>query len=193
VDENQLEIPIVGQARKASLGQFLVAARKQRGLSRETVVQQTHIPALYVQMLEDDDYRRISDELYLLPFLRKYAIFLDIDQDETAMLLLREVQLVENNPSTVRLSEPLGAVRRSRPRNWMKPIMFGALIAVIVSAYIVQSRRSDTDTVTAPKLQSSRDLIAPSSSFASNETLHATSLVQAASPSVRESNSGAGH
>ena len=110
--DNQLETTSVSQLRQASLGQSLIAARERRALSREGVVQQTHIPAHYVQMLEDDDYRRISDQLYLLPFLRKYAVFLDIDQDETAMRLLREVQRVENNPSPVRLGEPLGGVRR---------------------------------------------------------------------------------
>lgn len=159
----QSETTSSNQTRKATLGQSLVAAREKRELSRETVVQQTRIPAHYVRMLEDDDYHQISDQLYLLPFLRRYASFLEIDQDETAMRLLHEVQRTESNPSPVRLDEPVGYVRRHRRRNWTKPILFGGLIAIIIGAYIAQSRHSDTDTVSASKLQSSQDS-APSSS-----------------------------
>ena len=150
---NQVETESSKQAREASLGQSLVTARERRGLSREAVVQQTHIPARYVQMLEDDDYRRISDQLYLLPFLRKYASFLDIDQDETAMRLVREVLRLDNSPSPVRLEEPLDDSRRHSRRNWTKPILFSGLVAVIIGASIAQSHHNDTDTITAPKIQ----------------------------------------
>jgi cytoskeletal protein RodZ len=167
VGGNQSERSTGNQAQKSTLGESLVAAREQRGLSRETVVQQTHIPAHYVQMLEDDDYHRISDQLYLLPFLRRYASFLEIDQDESAMRLLREVQRIENNPSPVRLDEPVANVRRHRRLNWTKPILFGALIAIIIGAYMVQSRHSDTDAMSAQKLQPSQGA-AVSSSAASN-------------------------
>jgi cytoskeleton protein RodZ len=154
VDGNQSETASTRQTRKASLGESLVAARERRGLTRETVVEQTHIPAHYVQMLEDDDYRRIADQLYLLPFLRKYADFLNIDQEETAMRLLREVQRVDNSPSPVRLDDPLDDSRHHRRRNWTKPIMFSGLVAIIIGAYIAQSHHSDTDTVAAVKPQS---------------------------------------
>jgi cytoskeleton protein RodZ len=148
VGGNPSDTATLNQARTASLGESLVAAREHRGLSRETVVEQAHIPAHYLRMLEDDDYRLISDQLYLLPFLRKYASFLDIDPDETAMRLLRDVQRVDNSPAPVRLDEPLYE-RRNRRRNWSKAIMFGGLIAVIVAAYIAQSRYRDTDTLPA--------------------------------------------
>jgi cytoskeletal protein RodZ len=154
VDGNQLETATLSQARRASLGESLVAARERRGLSRETVVEETHIPAHYLRMLEDDDFRLISDRLYLLPFLRKYASFLELDPDEIAMRLLREVQRVDNNPSPV-LDEPLDHIRRHRRRNWSKPILFGGLIAVIIGAYIAQSRHKDADSIAPPTPQSS--------------------------------------
>jgi len=179
VDGNQVETANVKEKRKATLGEYLVAARERRGLSREIVVQQTHIPAHYVQMLEDDDYRRISDQLYLLPFLRKYSTFLDIDQDETAMRLLREVQRVDNSPSPVRLAEPRDDSRHYRERNWTKPILFSGLIAVIVGAYIAQSRYNESDTTTAPQLQSAQALVSPSSP-ASKGTVNSALAAQSA-------------
>jgi cytoskeleton protein RodZ len=190
VGGNQLEIESLNQAHKVSLGESLVAARERRGLSRETIAQQAHIPAHYLRMLEDDDYRLISDQLYLLPFLRKYAIFLDIDPDETAMRLLHEVQRVENSPAPVRLDEPLEDIRRYRRRNWSKPIMFGGLIAVIIGAYITQSHHKDADTILAPTLQPPQAVAVLPSSSVSEEapnSLPATQSNSAASVSQQHS------
>jgi cytoskeletal protein RodZ len=180
VGSNHLQSTTLNQECKGSLGESLVAARERRGLSREAVVQQTHIPAHYLRMLEDDDYRLISDQLYLLPFLRKYADFLDIDQEETAMRLLQEVQRLDNSPSPVRLDEPLNETRGHRRRNWSKPIMFSGLIAVIFGAYIAQSRHKDADTVPAPSFQSPGDTVVSPSSFAPREVVDSSP----AAPSV---------
>jgi cytoskeletal protein RodZ len=170
VENNQLEAATLNSKRKSSLGESLIAARERRGLSRETVAEQTHIPAHYLRMLEDDDYRLISDQLYILPFLRKYASFLDIDQDETAMRLLREVQRVDSSSSPVRLDEPLEKSRRHRRRNWSKPILFGGLVAVIIGAYIAQSRHSQTESSFAPTA-SPQSAAVSSPSVASKESL----------------------
>jgi cytoskeleton protein RodZ len=188
VGGSQVEAANAKEAQKASLGESLVAARQRRGLSRETVVQQAHIPAHYVQMLEEDDYRRISDQLYLLPFLRKYANFLDIDPDETAMRLLREVQRVENSPPPpARLADPLDE-RRYRRRNLSKPILFSGLIAVLIGAYIAQSRHEEADTTGALKLQSVQRAVASPPS-ASGEMVNPPSAVQSVGVAASEPNS----
>jgi cytoskeleton protein RodZ len=179
VGGNQSETATLTQTQKASLGESLVAARERRGLSREAVVQQAHIPAHYLRMLEDDDYRLISDRLYLLPFLRRYAGFLDIDPDETTMHLLREVQRADNGPSPVRLDEPLDDARRYRRRNWSKPIMFGSLIAVIIGAYIAQSHHKDTEPIPASTSQPSPVAASPSPAI-SQGTLNAFPAGQSA-------------
>ena len=179
---NQLETATSSHVRKVSLGESLVAARERRGLSRGTVVEQTHIPAHYLQMLEDDDYRLISDQLYLLPFLRKYASFLDIDQDETAIRLLGEVQRVENSPSLAPLNEPLDDLRRYRQRNWSKLLMFGGLVAVIIGAYIAQSRDNDIDSVTTPTVQSSQTAAVSPSLLTLKESMNSLPGAESVSP-----------
>jgi cytoskeletal protein RodZ len=148
------------QRQEASLGEFLMAARERRGLSQEAVVQETHIPAHYLRMLESDDYRLISDELYLLPFLRKYATFLQLDQEDAAMRLVREVQRVDNAPPPPRVDEPLDDIR-SRWRNWSNAAMFGGLVAVIIVAYIVQSRHNDNAEVPPVVHSSSTEVPVP--------------------------------
>ena len=122
-----------------SLGKFLKGARERRAVSREKVVQETRIPDHYLRMLENNDYSLISDQLYLLPFLRRYAIFLQLDPEETAMRFVREVQRAENNPSLVRMDEPL-EMDRHKGRSWVGvAIVVTALIVVIAAAYFVES------------------------------------------------------
>jgi len=75
-----------------SLGTFLIAARERRGFATDEVVRQTRIPANYLRMMETNDYSEISDQLYLVPFLRRYASFLELDQEDVAMRFVREVQ-----------------------------------------------------------------------------------------------------
>jgi cytoskeletal protein RodZ len=185
VGGNQSETSTLSETHKASLGESLVAARERRGLSREAAVQQTHIPAYYLRMLEDNDYRLISDQLYLLPFLRRYASFLDIDPDETTMQLLREVQRADNGPSAVRLDEPLDDIRRNRRRNWSKPIMFGSLIAVIIGAYIAQSHHKDIDAIPASTSKPSPVAASPSPAI-SQETLNPLPAAQPAGSAAAE-------
>jgi cytoskeletal protein RodZ len=148
VEDNQLETRSSKQLQEASLGKFLTAARERRGLAREAIGEETNIPDHYLRMLEDDDYRLISDQLYLLPFLRKYASFLGLDPEEASMRLVREVQRIENNPIPVRVDEPLMSATRNR-RNWSKAVIFSALILVMIAAYVAQSRHNEADNGTA--------------------------------------------
>lgn len=187
MDGSRLEEAGAKQVPNPSLGESLIAARKRRGMSRETAVQYTHIPAHYVQMLEENDYRRICDRLYLLPFLRKYASFLEIDPEEATMSLLREVQRADESASPAQVAEALDDVRTARRRNWSTPLLFSGLIAVIVAAYIAQSRHNESDTISVPKLQSSQPAVASSPSSLSDIVNPAA---QAATASVTELGQG---
>lgn len=121
--------PVDG-ARKAesSLGVLLTGVRQKRGTSREQVVGETRIPRHYIVMMESDDYALVSDQLYLLPFLRRYAAYLGLDAEEVAMRFVREVQRGET--SVVRISEPVVTTRdRRHASRWL----VGAIIVVIAA------------------------------------------------------------
>ena len=60
-----------------SLGQIMTMARERHGGSRDQAANASSIPAYYLTMIESDDYSSIADQLYLLPFLRRYAIFVE--------------------------------------------------------------------------------------------------------------------
>jgi cytoskeletal protein RodZ len=113
-------------------------------------------------MLESNDYSMISDRLYLMPFLRRYATFLGLDPEEIAMRFVREVQRADNSPP-MRIDEPLRGPRGKWP-GWLGIVGAVALIA-IVCAYMLTRQRGDTRTP-APAAS------APTAPQASSRTLH---------------------
>jgi cytoskeletal protein RodZ len=81
---------------KQTLGELMTRTREASGLSREEVAEQTHIPAYYVRMIESDCYDAIPDQLYLLPFFRRYAIFLGLDAQKVVARFLVDFEKSEN-------------------------------------------------------------------------------------------------
>jgi len=87
--------------RKDGVGWALSAAREKRGISAVDAASQAKVPLHYVTMLEADDYEKVSDRLYLLPFLRKYAAFLNLDADGIGTRFVREAVRAENNAARI--------------------------------------------------------------------------------------------
>jgi hypothetical protein len=79
-----------------TLGQLMTQTRQHRGLSRDQVADQTHIPAYYVRMIESDSYDAIPDQLYLLPFFRRYADFLGLDAQKVVSRFICDFERAEN-------------------------------------------------------------------------------------------------
>jgi cytoskeletal protein RodZ len=122
-----------------SLGKTLAAARERHGLSRADIVAETRIPAHYIEMIESSDYGLISDSLYLMPFLRRYAAFLDLDGEEVAMRFVREVQRAELAAvAAPRMSEPFILRDHKRPR-WGRVVMVVIVLSAIVVLYLIAS------------------------------------------------------
>ncbi len=126
--------PAAQREEPASLGADLTRVRERRGRSREDVASETHIPANYVRMIESDDYSMIADQLYMLPFVRRYAAFLGMDEDEVAMRFVREVQRADNNPPS-RLDHPLGGGVRKRSRRSGMFMVALAILVIVIGLY----------------------------------------------------------
>jgi len=63
-----------------SLSHLLKRHREEKGMSLQATAAATHVPMHYLQHLEGGgDPHLLADELYLVPFLRTYATFLDLD------------------------------------------------------------------------------------------------------------------
>ena len=122
-----------------SLGKILSGAREQRGFSRDAVVAETRIPGHYIDMIERSDYGLISDQLYLMPFVRRYAAFLGLDGEEVAMRFVREVQRAEG-AAVPRMSEPLTLHDRRRAP-WGRMALVIVVLSAIVVLYVIVSER----------------------------------------------------
>jgi cytoskeleton protein RodZ len=133
----------------AGLGATLVAARERRGKSCAEVAAETRIPFHYLQMLEGDDYGRISDQLYLLPFLRRYAAFLGLDGEEIGMRFVREVQRAEGAVSS-RMSEPLEFADNRLEAQWIRIAAAAGIATVIVVLYFMVARRHRAEAPPPP-------------------------------------------
>ena len=155
--------------REPSLGNFLIEARKQRGLSADEVVQQTRLPAHYVRMIENDDYKLIADQLYLLPFLRRYADFLGLDSEEVATRFIREVQRADGNAS--RMSEPIPVVESAHRRRWIIPAVaaVATAAAIVVAYFAVQRWRHHPAPPTPPSASAASETTPGSSEAAQPE------------------------
>ncbi len=120
------------RAPESSLGKMIAAARERRGFSQSAVSKDAHIPPYYVRMIENDDYTLISDQLYLLPFLRKYASFVGLDPEEVASRSIRDVQRAD--VSAARMSEPIPMAERRRRRPWLR---VAAIVLAVIAAVLI--------------------------------------------------------
>jgi cytoskeleton protein RodZ len=156
-----------------SLGQLFTEGRERKGLTREQVAAEAHLPPHYVKMIETDSYDQISDRLYLVPFLRRYATFLGLDAEEMASRFVSNVQHAEAN--VVRISHELTMVAKKPAAGGR--IAFAVLIAAVllVLADLAWRHYSEREAalnapvaspaamapVTEPNAQASSETIAP--------------------------------
>ena len=156
-----------------SLGHVITEARERKGLTREQVANEAHLPPHYVKMIETDSYDMISDRLYLVPFLRRYATFLGLDAEEIASRFVTNVQHAEAN--VVRISQELTMVAKKPGSS--RRIVFVVLVgAVVLLLADFAWRHFEDREASAPAPVESPAAMA-SSAQAPNETLPPASVV----------------
>ena len=166
-----------------SLGQLITEARERKGLTRDQVATEAHLPAHYVKMIETDSYDMISDRLYLVPFLRRYATFLGLDAEEIASRFVSNVQHAEAN--VVRISQEITMVEK-KPGSAGRIAFAVMVVAVVVLLANFAWRRYEEHeaSVSAPIASPAATTPAPNAE-ASSETLPPATIVtnpEAAAP-----------
>jgi cytoskeletal protein RodZ len=65
-----------------TLGEKLRQAREERGISLSEVAEQTRISSLYLQSIENDDYKPLPGGIFNKGFVKSYAKFIGVDEHE---------------------------------------------------------------------------------------------------------------
>lgn len=105
---------------------LLKQARESKGISLKEVETVSRIPLRYLEILEGGGNARfLADRLYLIPFLRTYATFLDIDSNTAVTQFITELQRAEARATS---SERLRKPSRFSPRT----VLLSLLVALIV-------------------------------------------------------------
>ncbi len=79
-----------------SLGEKLRQAREARGISISEVAEQTRISALYLEGIEADDYRALPGGIFNKGFLKSYAKYVGVDEQEALQDYARLVASQDN-------------------------------------------------------------------------------------------------
>ncbi|HXW84500.1 MAG TPA: helix-turn-helix domain-containing protein, partial [Candidatus Binataceae bacterium] len=147
------------------------------------------IPLHYVRMIESDDYNAISDQLYLVPFLRRYATALGLDAEDVASRFVRDVQKAENAP--VRMPDPIPMVEHDGEGGRWRYAAAGAVFATVavLAGVLMWWRFDGLHRLLAPKsepsLASPAESPAPASVAAATGAPAPTAATSAADDDLR--------
>ena len=65
-----------------TLGEKLRQAREDRGISLSEVAEQTRISPLYLESIENDDYRNLPGGIFNKGFIKTFAKYVGVDEQD---------------------------------------------------------------------------------------------------------------
>lgn len=122
----------------STLGEKLRQAREARGVSISEVAEQTRISALYLDRIENDDYRTLPGGIFNKGFVKSFAKFVGVDENEAlqdyAELIASQGTPVAESPKSYR-SEVLTDERSAASS--LPTIIIAAVILGLMTAGIL--------------------------------------------------------
>ena len=89
-----------------TLGEKLRQAREERGISISEVAEQTRISPHYIDSIENDDYRTLPGGIFNKGFVKSYAKYVGIDEQEAlqdySSLIINQEGVSSDEPKTYR-------------------------------------------------------------------------------------------
>lgn len=114
----------------ASLGEKLRQAREERGISIGEVAEQTRISSLYLKSIEDDNYKPLPGGIFNKGFVKAYAKYVGIDEQEALQDYARLIAQTEEQHSEIQ--QP-----RYRPEVLTDDRSASSLVPTIIFAGII--------------------------------------------------------
>jgi cytoskeleton protein RodZ len=121
-----------------SLGEKLRQAREERGISISEVAEQTRISPLYIESIENDDYKTLPGGIFNKGFVRSYAKFIGFDEQEALSdysQLAAENEILSEQPLKVHRSEVL--TDDNSTRSMLPTLIFAVVILGLMTAGVL--------------------------------------------------------
>lgn len=109
----------------SGLGEEFRAAREARRLSLSDVSEQIHIRTVYLQSLEDEDWKSIAAPVYVRGFIRTYARFLGLSGEAAVAYFNDSIGAQAKVDDQVLVTTP-----RRRPSIWLAVAAVAAVLLV---------------------------------------------------------------
>jgi len=122
-----------------AIGELFKEKRKEQGLSLKDVENSTSIRQNYLQSIEDGKVGGELSSVYVLGFIRQYAIFLDIDVE---LLMKKHSKLFHASTEKHSFDYGIGTLEMRGAQGggikWLPNLMWGGItLAVFALAYFV--------------------------------------------------------
>jgi cytoskeletal protein RodZ len=112
-----------------TVGEILRSEREKKGLSIKDVETATSIRALYINAIEDDNYKVVPGEVYLKGFIRNYANYLGLQGQEMVDLYRQNQSLTQ--PAIANSVEELQTQSNKPSLSIMKWLVAGILLICV--------------------------------------------------------------
>jgi len=112
----------------STLGEKLRQAREERGISISEVAEQTRISSLYLEAIEKDDYKTLPGGIFNKGFVRSYAKYVGIDEQEALQDYSKIVVENEDKEEERNLSYRPEVLTDDRPGSSLIPTVIFAVI-----------------------------------------------------------------
>ena len=112
-----------------TLGEKLRQAREARGITLSEVAEQTRISPLYIESIENDDYRSLPGGIFNKGFVKSFARYVGIDEQEA----LEDYAILAANQDSQIADEP----RRYRPEVLTDDRSSSSSLPTIIFAVII--------------------------------------------------------
>ena len=131
-----------------NLASVLRQTRENKRLTLKDVETATRIPAVYLRVLEGGE-GLMSDQVYLMPFLRTYAQFLGMDTNAVVTQFVSELQRTDSRPPASSRRRVTAVAAPSVPSSlsfWALPLLL-SLGILLVGSFLWQNGLSGVETL----------------------------------------------
>ena len=138
-----------------TLGQYLSSARELKGFDLHDAAQQTRISILYLKALEQEDFAKLPGEVFVKGFLKNYAKFLGLPEQEV-LKKYGELRFTVAG-ATVAAPQPFAAEQVSVPQTperpskvSLEPWLWGTAIFISILGFLFMATPEKQPEPVAP-------------------------------------------